>query len=500
MVNGRAAGNYLEFEVSRFTSLHNNPRFLLKRTEEVVGRHYQLKYPFVDEFETARRIRTSAIYSELEARGAVFGERMGWERPLYFVPHHGRDDDPQKLPKLTFGKPEFFEHVEDEYLACREGVGLIDMSSFAKFLIKGDEAVAYMQRLCCNDVNIPLGSIVSTAMLNEAGHYENDCLVIRKSEKTFMMVCPTQQQTRIMDWMEHHLQGFNAVSLQDITSMYTVLTLVGPKAKDLMQEMCEAEINMHPFTMRHFNMSYASSVIGVSVTQTGEPGISLYVPTESALHLYDKLMRVGNNYGIRNVGQLAMRFLRIERFIPFWGDELNADTNPVETNKMGKVKFDKSDDFIGKAALLQIKAEGPKKKLAQFHLLDYDKDNDLWPGGGEAVYRNGEYVGCLTNSAYGFTLKKMVCLGFVHHPDFFKGIPQVLETSWLLDRKAIWSVNIGGQMVPAQIHLHPPKIPQFNIDVHKDYKPKKPKPGHAPIVNIVQKKEKSTFKVPRHRT
>ena len=96
----------------------------------------------VDEFKTARGIRTSSIYHELAARGAVFGERMGWERPLYFMPHHNREDPPEQLPPLSYGRPEFFDHIEDEYLVCREGVGLIDMSSFAKFLIKGEEAVA----------------------------------------------------------------------------------------------------------------------------------------------------------------------------------------------------------------------------------------------------------------------------------------------------------------------------------------------------------------------
>lgn len=130
----------------------------------------------------------------------------------------------------------------------------------------------------------------------------------------------------------------------------------------------------------------------VSVTQTGEPGYSLYVPTESALHLYDKLMRTGINYGIRNVGQLAMRFLRIERFIPFWGDELNADSNPLETNRGGKIMFE-GKHFIGKEAISRIKQQGVIKRLAQFHLMIFDKDRDLWPGGGEAIYRNGEYVG-----------------------------------------------------------------------------------------------------------
>ncbi len=228
--------------------------------------------------------------------------------------------------------------------------------------------------------------------------------------------------------------------------MYTVLTLVGPKAKDLMTEMCETEINLQPFTFRWVNMSYASGVMAVAITQTGEPGYSLYVPTESSLHLYDKLMRIGSNYGIRNVGLLAMRFLRIERFIPFWGDELNADSNPYEVNRGSKVMLDKPD-FIGKEAITRIKEKGVTKRLAQFHIMNFDKDKDLWPGGGEPIYRNGEYVGCITNAAYGFTLEKMIALGFVHHPDSFKGSPQVLDNTWLLDRKAEWSVAVAGAMV-----------------------------------------------------
>jgi pyruvate dehydrogenase phosphatase regulatory subunit len=109
---GRPPGNMLKFEVQRFTNLHNNPRFLHERTFEVVGRHYQLQYPLVDEFTRGRKVRTSPLFSELEARGAVFGERMGWERPLYFDPYHAREDAPAQLPKGTFGKPEFFDQVE----------------------------------------------------------------------------------------------------------------------------------------------------------------------------------------------------------------------------------------------------------------------------------------------------------------------------------------------------------------------------------------------------
>ena len=102
----------LAFEPSRFTALHNNQRFLSLRTPEVVSLHYQIRYPLVHEFTSGRNIRTSPIHCELQARGAVFGERMGWEKPLYFQPHHSREDPPASLPRGTFGKPEFFDFIE----------------------------------------------------------------------------------------------------------------------------------------------------------------------------------------------------------------------------------------------------------------------------------------------------------------------------------------------------------------------------------------------------
>ncbi len=199
-----------------------------------------------------------------------------------------------------------------------------------------------------------------------------------------------------------------------------------------------------------------------------------------------------------------MRFLRIEKFIPFWGEELTAETTPFEVGRTFKVKFDHPADFIGKAALLQQKQRGFTKRLVQFQLRDFNKDTDYWPSGGEAVYRNGEYVGFVTNSAYGFTLHKMICLGFVQHPDTINGKEATIDLQWLLDKSAKWAINIAGKMVSAnvnqrtrKIHLrsllqipcnmspHPPKIPSLGKDSKE--KPPPTKKGHAPTVNLFEK-------------
>merc|ERR1719357_2407481 len=176
-------------------------------------------------------------------------------------------------------------------------------------------------------------------------------------------------------------------------------------------------------------------------------------------------MKVGRDYGIRNVGHLAMRFLRIEKFIPFWAEELTSITTPNEVNRTFKVKFDK-EYFIGKEALLK------------------HKDDDIWPWGGEAVYRNGEFVGFVTSTAYGFTLHKMVALGFVQHPLTLGGQKTPVEASWIADRSATWTIDIAGKMCPVTVHLHPPKMPIITQEgAAADYKPKK----HYPNVQLLKK-------------
>lgn len=486
IVKGYPPGDMLNFEVQRFTALHNNSRFLLERSKEVVGRHYKLDYPLVSEFKFGRNIRSSSIHSECEARGAVFGEIMGWERPLYFDPLHHREDPPAQLPEQgTFHKPEFFDHIEDEYLVCREGVGLIDMSSFAKFIVRGDEesVVRYLQNLCSNNVDIPVGEIVGTGMQNEGGGYENDCMLIRRDRDSYFMVSPTQQQTRIMEWLENHLPNDNSVGLQDVTSMYTVLSVAGPKSKDLMEELSGEDMDMPLFTYREVNVGYASGVMVMAVTNTGEPGYSLYIPSEFALQIYDNLIKVGRDYGIRNVGHLAMRFLRIEKFIPFWAEELTSETNPIEVNKTFKVEFDK-EHFIGKKALVRQREEGVTKRLVQFHLEDHDKDKDIWPWGGEAVYRNGEWAGVVSSTAYGFTLRKMVALGFVRH----LGGATVVEEEWITDPSAKWTIAIAGKPFTASIHLEPPPLP---IILQQESAQKKTKKSNYPTVQLLNTRRSS---------
>ncbi|XP_047741158.1 pyruvate dehydrogenase phosphatase regulatory subunit, mitochondrial [Hyalella azteca] len=439
------------FDVKRFVDLHNNRRYLEERTREVVGRHYAIEFPAgQSEFALARRLRCSPIYSEQEALGAVFGARMGFERPLYFDPHHKRGDPPAQMPAGTFRKPAFLDAVREEYIACRECVGLIDLSSFTKIDItsvgdhseadldspqrvvgsgmshhqeweeksSGDEVVGYLQKLCSNDVDVPVGGVVHTGMQNEHGGYENDCLLIRRAANRYLMLAPTIQQTRVMDWLVRQVSPGTNVAVSDITSMFTVLSVVGPKSRDLLTLLSNADLNFFGLMAKEIHLGYASDVLILSFTHMGEPGYTLIIPSEYTLHIYNQIL--------------------------------------------------KKDYFVGKFALLRQAHQGVKKRLVHLTLTShFDPDVDVWPWGGEPIYRDNVHVGHVTSTAFGFTLNKMVCVGFVRHAggDF-------VSPDYVTAPDVRYEIDIAGRRFPVHASLQPPKIPIARMDGIATYRPR----------------------------
>ncbi|XP_058058106.1 pyruvate dehydrogenase phosphatase regulatory subunit, mitochondrial-like isoform X2 [Anopheles bellator] len=483
IISGTPTIEMLPFNVQRFLDLHNNRQYLQQRIKEVVGRQYAILYPNQSEYKFSRKLRCSPLYSVLEARGAVFGTKMGYERALYFDSEYRRGDPLPTLPQGSFYKPKFFQFMEKEYQACAQHVGIIDISSFSKIEIKpgiqsdtvsGENAVlSYLQMMCANDVNTSVGHIVHTGMLNESGGYENDCMLIRQTEDSYFMISPSSQQTRIYDWMSRNLPTDASVQLNDVTSMYTVINVVGPKSTPLMSELSNSDVRLAPFTYRKLNVGYASDVMIMSFTHTGMPGYCLHVPSEYALHVYDRLMRVGRDYGVRDVGTLTQRFLRIDRFIPFWGDELTSMTTPFEAGVFYSVRLDssqlkKKENFIGRQALEAQKRDGLRKRLVLFHVEEIDIDKDVWPWGGEPLYRNGEFCGTVTSAGYGFGSEKLVCLGYISRRT------GMITTEFIMDKDAVYHIDIAGKRFRLTQHVHPKVTmahPTERQDLRKSYRP-----------------------------
>lgn len=485
--------NVWSCDVRRFVGLHNNRRFLKQRVSETSSHVACIPYWEADMigWESGRRLRTSSIFTRNE-NYAVFGQIMGYERPLFF--HTQESDlvegvegkmyaDPPKFswnkgehsPKSglpftgTYGKPRWFEMVRSEYWACREGVSIIDMSTYSKFELRsaGSEVVAYLQNLCSNDVDKPVGSIIHTGMQNDNGGFENDCSVIRLQHNKYFIIGPTVQQTRSFAWMRIHLPKDGSVQLNDVTSMYTALNVIGPGAQELLSELTETSLKKKDFmymTHKEINLAMASHVRAMRLTHTGEDGWVLYMPSEFGLHVHDTLQSQGRNFGLRSAGYYALRMLRMEKFFPLWGTDLSPLDTPYECGREYRVNMQKPGGFKGYEALLQQKLNGIKKRLVLLLVEDHDVDNDPWPWVGEAIYRNGKRCGLTTSATYSFGFEKPICFGFIQDMDDKTGEERYLTNNFLV-KNARYEVNIGGKFFPAKTYLYAPVLP----GLHKNH-------------------------------
>ncbi|UJR10014.1 hypothetical protein I4U23_014237 [Adineta vaga] len=251
-----------------------------------------------------------------------------------------------------------------------------------------------------------------------------------------------------MKWLKTHVPKDDSIFLSDVTSLYTALNVIGPKAKYLLNELSDENFNdFGRMTCQEIDVGFVSHIHAMRLTHTGEDGFMLYIPSEYALCVYDMLMEQGKDYGIINAGYFAQRTLRIERMYPSWGHDIDKKISPLHLNREYHVSFDKN--FIGKEALLKQRTNGIHKRLVQFHLEDHNLDSDPWPWSEEPIYRNGEFCGFVTSAAYGFTIGKQVCLGYVHASPSEKITPNYI-------REATYEIDIATKRFKARPNLYPP--------------------------------------------
>ncbi|KIH59455.1 hypothetical protein ANCDUO_10315 [Ancylostoma duodenale] len=392
-------------DVGRFLELHANSQYLMERVPEIAAMTYSNMYNS-HQFHSARNLRMSPIYHQLRDAGAMFGEIMGYERPLWF------EQNPKPERNALFrgqdalvGRPIWFDSVAAEYEACRERVGLVDMSSFTKFDIMGPDVVRFLQYLCSANIDRPIGTTVYTGMQHERGGYVTDCTLSRLSETSYFMVAPTIQQERCMTWMKYWAKKMNAtVHIQDVTGMYTALDVVGPSSRYLMADVTEMSMSttdFPTFRCQEINIGMATGIRAISVTHCGELGWVIYIPNEVAQNVYERIVEAGREYSLLHAGYYTLRQLRIEKFYVYWGQDIDATVTPVECGRSFRVDFkpdeyealrhafrvDFTKDFIGKPALVRQLERGVSKRFVQLLVDNHDKDTDPWPQGGETLFR-----------------------------------------------------------------------------------------------------------------
>jgi len=404
IVGGEPSTDLWDVDIRRFGSFTGNRKALAERTGETLGLHYAMRWPR-QELETARPLRTSPLYDILALKGAEFGSKNGWERASYFKAEGAT------RPDYTLGKPGWLSRVQAEQKATREAVALYDQTSFSKYLLQGRDALAVLQRLCANEMDVPVGKMVYTAMLNERGGFESDLTVIRLGASSFKIITGSAQTVRDFDWITRHIGESEHAVLTDISAMYSVLSVMGPKARELLARVSPDDLSPDALKFswtKEIDVGFAR-VRAARMSYVGGPGFELYTPTEMARHVYLALMDAGRDLGLVDAGYYSLDALRIEQGRRAWGAELGPDETPWEAGLAFSVRLTKPSDFIGKAALLKAQGQPLRKKLVT---LVFDAP-DAYAWGGEGIVLGGVSVGDITSVGWSPLAGACVALGYV---------------------------------------------------------------------------------------
>ncbi len=437
MNDGEPPFDLWEVDIRRAHPFQKNRRYLQERVSETLGLLYADHFPY-RQMATSRGIRRSPLHEHLKSRGAVFGEVAGWERANWFA------KDGQKAEyEYTWGRPNWFWNRRDEHMALRERVGLLDMTSFGKIRVEGRDALAFLQRLCANNMDVAAGKIVYTQMLNPRGGIECDLTVTRMSETAFFLVVPGATLQRDLAWLRRHLAD-EFVVITDVTAAEAVLPVMGPGSRDLLNAVSPADLSnaAHPFgTAREIEIGMTLARAH-RVTYVGELGWELYVPTDQAAHVFEILIEAGADHGLALCGLHAMDSCRIEKAYRHFGHDITDEDHVLEAGLGFAVKTDKGD-FIGREAVLRKREAGLTRRMLQFRLTD--PEPLLYHN--EPILRDGEIAGYLTSGSYGHALGGAVGLGYVPCRHAGETVQDMLESDYKID--------IAGRIVAAQASLSP---------------------------------------------
>ena len=447
MEEGEPTMDLGDVDIRRMQPFQNNRSYLLNRVTETLGLLYADHFPY-RHYASARGVRRTALHERLAARGACFGEAAGWERAFWFLPEAAAKRGEKAEYNYNWKRQNWFEHAAGEHLAVRSGVGLFDLSPFAKFHVEGRDAEAVLQLVSANDIAVEPGRVVYTQWLNARAGIEADLTITRLTETAFMVVTSAAAVVRDLSWLRRHIpDGAHCVAI-DVTSAEACIAIMGPLARDLLQPLTTADLSNAAFPFA----SAQTIEIGMGlarahrISYVGELGYELYVPTDMAVHVYDTIAAAGQDFDLRYCGMHVLDSCRIEKAYRHFGHDISQEDHVLEAGLGFAVKIDKSvgrfGNFLGRDAVLRMREAGLKRKLVQFLLND--PEPLLYHN--EPILRDSRIAGYLTSGSYGHHLGAAVGLGYVDCPSTEPDSDTLTSD---------YEINVAGVRVPATASLRP---------------------------------------------
>ncbi|MGB3644521.1 MAG: FAD-dependent oxidoreductase [Mesorhizobium sp.] len=438
VVDGEAPLDLWVVDIRRFSEMHRDRKWVCDRTLEAYGKHYTVGFPH-EEYTSGRPRIVSPLYERLKKHRGVFGSKLGWERPNWFAP---AGMEPQDV--YSMGRQNWFGPVGEEHRHVREKVGVFDQSSFSKYELSGPDALKALDWICANDVSKPVGRLTYTQLLNTRGGIEADLTVARLGEEKFYIVTGTGFRTHDKAWIADHIGEGLDVTLVDVTEKFGTLSLMGPKARDVLAAVTAADVSNAGFPFGHVReIEIAGHMVrALRVTYVGELGWELHMPIEATGEIFDALMAAGKAHDIRPIGYRALESLRLEKGYRAWGSDITPNDTPQEAGLGWAVKLRKNTDFLGRRALEKANGATPAKRFVGFTV----DDPEIVLLGRETILRDGLPVGYLTSGGYGYTTARNIGYGYVREPD---GVSDEFLAS------GNYELVVAMKTTPATLHLQP---------------------------------------------
>ncbi len=449
VMRGEAPLDLWVVDINRFSGLHRDRDWVRERTLEAYGKHYAIGYPHA-EYESARPRIISPLFERLKRHRAVFGSKLGWERPNWFAPAGFEARD---IPAM--GRANWFGAVGAEHALVRERAGLFDQSSFAKYELRGKGAAAALEHVCANHVARGEGRLAYTQILNSRGGIECDLTVAQLVPDHFYIVTGTGSRMHDFAWIDDHLPVDADVTLEDVTEAWGTLSLMGPRARAVLSAVTDADVSNDAFPFGHVRQITVAGhrLRALRVTYVGELGWELHVPLEGTGDVFDTLMEAGAQHGLGLAGYRAIESLRLEKGYRAWGSDITPNDSPFEAGLGWAVKLGRDTPFIGREAAAATAAAPLAKRLVCFTT----RDPDVVLLGRETILRDGEPVGYLTSGGFGYTVGHPIGYGYLRNPG---GV----DDAWLGTGR--YELVVANETVPADLHmrsLYDPKGERIRI-------------------------------------
>lgn len=440
MTEGVCPVDNAAYTIERALPFENSQRFREERTVEQLGVLFgDGSYPTFHQ-HSARNIRRSPLHQVWESMGAHFAVSAGWEFVEWFTP----EGEPHREVPWTWDRGFWSPWVGEEHRVVREAVGALDMTLMSKFLVQGPSAADILDRLSANAVVGDVGGVVYTQWCNDRGGIEADLTVTRLAEQEFLVIVSDVSHRRVQRMLRDEMREGEFATVTDMTSAYALLTVQGPRSRELMQRVSPDDLSEEAFpylTSREIEVGY-SRIRALRVTYVGELGFELLIPSDQAISVWDTLAAAGEDLGFRPVGLGALHSLRLEKAYRDYGIDIDITDTPVTAGLAFAVAWDKPAAFRGRAALEATRADKTSRLLP----IRIDDASAPLLHGSEAVLRDGEWVGYVQVGGFGHTIGTCVGLASVDNAEGVTG-------AWL--KEGGFEVVINGQRYPATLQFAP---------------------------------------------